>query len=149
MYSLSGHPRRRWVCYFIRTDLENFAWHHFLCKWMGAIRMRVQTADKNITIIHTTPAHQLISCKVKICVFVWSKSIIKALNCHFWPKYQSIIHYNTSFSEKAHPLLSSHIKIHRTVLGCFSLNSAWSVHISLLIQTRFFTGESNIILYFT
>ncbi len=28
-------------------------------QWMGAVRMRVQTADKNITIIHTTPVHQL------------------------------------------------------------------------------------------
>ncbi len=28
---------------------------------MGAVRMRVQTADKNITIIHTTPVHQLMS----------------------------------------------------------------------------------------
>ncbi len=25
-------------------------------QWMGAVRMRVQTVDKNITIIHTTPA---------------------------------------------------------------------------------------------
>uniref|UniRef100_A0A672PN08 Utrophin n=1 Tax=Sinocyclocheilus grahami TaxID=75366 RepID=A0A672PN08_SINGR len=28
-------------------------------KLMGAVRMRVQTADKNITVIHTTPVHQL------------------------------------------------------------------------------------------
>ncbi len=28
-------------------------------QWMGAVRMRVQTADKNITIIHTTAVHQL------------------------------------------------------------------------------------------
>ncbi len=28
-------------------------------QWMGAVRMRVQTADKNITIIHTTPVHFL------------------------------------------------------------------------------------------
>ena len=28
---------------------------------MGAVRMRVQTADKNITIIHSTPVHQLTS----------------------------------------------------------------------------------------
>ncbi len=28
-------------------------------QWMGAIRMRVQTADKNITIIHTTPKLQV------------------------------------------------------------------------------------------
>ncbi len=31
-------------------------------QWMGAVRMRVQTADKNITIIHTTPVCQLMSC---------------------------------------------------------------------------------------
>ncbi len=28
-------------------------------QWMGAVRMRVQTADKNITVIHTTPVQQL------------------------------------------------------------------------------------------
>ncbi len=39
-------------------------------QWMGAIRMRVQTADKNITIIHTTPVHQLMSYKAESCVFV-------------------------------------------------------------------------------
>jgi len=32
---------------------------------MGAVRMRVQTADKNNTIIHTTPVHQLTSCEAK------------------------------------------------------------------------------------
>ncbi len=34
-------------------------------QWMGAVRMRTQTADKNITIIHITPVHQLMSCEVK------------------------------------------------------------------------------------
>ncbi len=34
-------------------------------QWMGAVRMRVQTADKNITIIHTTPVHHLTSGEVK------------------------------------------------------------------------------------
>ncbi len=38
-------------------------------QWMGAVRMRVQTADKNITIIHTTPVHQLMSYEVKSCVY--------------------------------------------------------------------------------
>uniref|UniRef100_A0A672SRP2 Diacylglycerol kinase n=1 Tax=Sinocyclocheilus grahami TaxID=75366 RepID=A0A672SRP2_SINGR len=33
---------------------------------MGAVRMRVQTADKNITIIHTTPVHQFTSGEEKI-----------------------------------------------------------------------------------
>ncbi len=28
-------------------------------QWMGAVRMRVQTADKNISIIYTTPVHQV------------------------------------------------------------------------------------------
>ncbi len=42
-------------------------YHYLTCspmdalQWMGAVRMRVQTADKNITIIHTTPVHQLMS----------------------------------------------------------------------------------------
>ncbi len=37
-------------------------------QWMGAVRMRVQTADKNITVIHTTLVHQLMSYTVKKCV---------------------------------------------------------------------------------
>ncbi len=44
---------------------------------MGAVRMRVQTAAKNITIIHTTPVHQLTCCEVKSSMFVINKSIIK------------------------------------------------------------------------
>ncbi len=45
--------------------------------WMGAVRIRVQTADKNITVIHTAPVHQLTTGKVKNCMFVINKSIIK------------------------------------------------------------------------
>ncbi len=45
-----------------------------LLQWMGAVRRRVQTADKNNTIIpqviHTTPVHQLLSCEVKSRMFV-------------------------------------------------------------------------------
>ncbi len=36
-------------------------------QWMGAVKMRVKTADKNITIIHTTPVHLLTSYKVHCC----------------------------------------------------------------------------------
>ncbi len=36
-------------------------------QWMGAVRMRIQTADKNITIIHTTPVQQLMSCEARSC----------------------------------------------------------------------------------
>ncbi len=59
-------------------------------QWMGAVRTRGQTADKNFTIIHvihTTPVHQLKSCEEKICAFVRNKSIIKAFltsDCCFW-----------------------------------------------------------------
>ncbi len=63
---------------FIKTQIwRNIALHHLLnnyswIRWMGAVRMRVQTADKNITIIHksSTPVNQLTSCDVKSCMFV-------------------------------------------------------------------------------
>ncbi len=75
--------------------------------------------------IHTTPVHQLMSCELKATCLM--------LNCHFWPKYESIIiiHNNTYSSEKVHPLLSSHIKN----TNIFVLRVFFSVHISLLIQT--------------
>ncbi len=73
-------------------------------QWMGAVRMRVQTADKNIAVIHTTPGHQLTSWEVKSCMFIkMNKFIIKMLltsNCCLQLKYESIIHNNTSSSEK-------------------------------------------------
>ncbi len=43
-------------CYITRSSMDAL-------QWMGAVRMRVQTADKNITIIYTTPVHQLMSCE--------------------------------------------------------------------------------------
>ncbi len=43
---------------------------------MGAVRVKVQTADKNITVIHTTPVLQLMPL-AKSCVFVRNKSLIK------------------------------------------------------------------------
>ncbi len=88
MCSPSGHVRRRWVCFFISVSSMD------ALQWMGAVRMRVQTADKNITIIHITPVHQLTSEDKR-----WNKSIIKTfltLNHCFWLKYESIIHNNTS-----------------------------------------------------
>ncbi len=49
-------------------------------QWMGDVRMSVQIADKNITIvhstvIHTTPAHQFTSSEVQSCMFVKNKYI--------------------------------------------------------------------------
>ncbi len=65
-------------------------------------------ADKNITIIHTTPVHQLTSWEDKSCMFVRNKSIFKTLTSNhcFWLKYESIIHNNPTSSEKVHLLLS-------------------------------------------
>ncbi len=63
-------------------------YHYITCspvdplQWMGAVRMRVQTAAKNITnitVIHTTPVYQLMYCEVKSCTFVRNKSIVKGL----------------------------------------------------------------------
>ncbi len=97
-------------------------------QWMGAVRMRVQTADK-ITIIHTTPVHQLMLCEEKSCVFVRNKSIIKTfftLNHHFWPKYESIIHNDAPSSEKVKKKSVSHIKIHLHIcLELFWTVFAW------------------------
>ncbi len=60
-------------------------------------------------------------------------------NRHFQTRYKSIIHNNAPSSEKVHPVLSSHIKIHQHI--CLELTLSvckwwWSVHISLLIQPR-------------
>ncbi len=55
-------------------------------QWMGAIRTRVQTADKNTKIIHTTGVKQ------KICMFVKNKFIVEMFlisNSCFWLKYDS------------------------------------------------------------
>ncbi len=69
-------------------------------QWMGAVRMRVQTADNhnNEKVIHTTPVHQLTSGENKSCVFVQNKYI--KFNCELLPKYESIIHNNASSSEE-------------------------------------------------
>ncbi len=68
---------------------RNLALHHLLTnrlQWMGAVRMRVQTTDENITIIHNlTPVHQLMSCEVKSYMFKINKSIIKMFYCNFKP----------------------------------------------------------------
>ncbi len=53
MTSLSDYPE---FISSLEQIWKNVALHHLLMdplQWMGAVRMRVQTADKNITIIHT------------------------------------------------------------------------------------------------
>ncbi len=68
MYSPAGHRRCRQVYFFMETEIE----HYITCspmdplQWMGAVIMRVQTADQN---------NSLTSCEVKCCMFLKSKSI--------------------------------------------------------------------------
>ncbi len=80
MFQRNSSPKKRTFAEYLlthllfvlssETDLEKFsisslAHQWILCSEWVAVRMRVQTADKNITIIHTTPIHQLMSCEVK------------------------------------------------------------------------------------
>ncbi len=69
MFSPTGHPRWRWVSFFINTDLEKCSIASLTHQWIICSEWVpsewAQTADKNITIIHTTPVHQLLSFEVK------------------------------------------------------------------------------------
>ncbi len=96
------------------------ALHHLLSNgWMGAVRMRVQTADKNITIIHTTPVHQLTSACFSANVHFW-------VNCclfnrlSWWNRFYSDLFYRLicvfrSWSWKA-----------RSVTDCLTSGISWS-----------------------
>ncbi len=66
-----------WKCTFSISSMDPL-------QWMGAVRMRVQTAYKIITIIHTTADHQLTFCEVKSCMFVREKCI-KTIFLNFKP----------------------------------------------------------------
>ncbi len=77
-------------------------------QWMGAVRMRVQTADKNITIIHSTPVQQ-VTCEEKNCMSERNKSIIKA----FLTAYKASIH-DIAFSSKKSSWLNQERNMHRS-----------------------------------
>ncbi len=80
IYSPSGHPRCRWVCFFIGTDLVKSS------EWVpseGESKRLIQT-----TVIHTTPVHQLMFCEEKNSE---SKTVQNlnafSANFHFWVNY--------------------------------------------------------------
>ncbi len=84
---------------FLHQIWRNVALHHCLTNGSSAVNGCRQNerpnTDKNITIIHTTPVHQLTSWEDKSCVFVRNKSIIIVFltsNRCFQLKYESIIH---------------------------------------------------------
>ncbi len=62
------------VCFFFWTDLEKFSITSLAHQWilftgMGAVRMRVQTADKNITVITSNSSTSInILWSEKLCV---------------------------------------------------------------------------------
>ncbi len=100
--NISGHPGCRFLLISSSEQiLRNFAFRHLLTmdtlQWMGAVRTRVQTADKNHNNpqeIHTTPVHQLMSWVVNSFMFIWNKSIIFVFltsNGHFCLQTQVLI----------------------------------------------------------
>ncbi len=64
-------------------------------QWMGPVRMRVQTANKNIAIIHKYSTWWVYQVKVKSCMFVGNKPSVSLLL-----KYESSIHKIALSSEK-------------------------------------------------
>ncbi len=82
---------------FEKLSITSLAQQWILCsEWVPS--ERVQTADKNITVIHTTPFPQLTSYEVKSCMFIRNKSIIKTFLLQTISlKYESPV-YNITFS---------------------------------------------------
>ncbi len=79
-------------------------------QWMGAVRMRVQTADTNITIIHTTPVQQLTSWEAKK-LHVYKKQIHHQDALTLNHRLTSVIHNNASSSAQIkHRLLVKRVQ---------------------------------------
>ncbi len=77
------------MSFFIGTIWRNVSLQSLAHQWIlwsewQQLRMRVQTADKNISIIHTTTVHQLTSWEVKSCIFAMNKSIKIFESIHFF-----------------------------------------------------------------
>ncbi len=96
MYSPSGHPRYGWICSLIWTNLEKCTSlaHQDPLQWMGAIRMSLQTAYKNITIIHKNisypavflltnkPLHKMLTDGLELCGLLWC--FYQLVELSFW-----------------------------------------------------------------
>ncbi len=83
------------VCFFIRTDLEKFSItslaHKCLVQWMGAVRTRVQTADKKhhndpqaIRILATSDG-LVKRLKLWICFFFLQTWLLISQDVNWWP----------------------------------------------------------------
>ncbi len=71
------------ICFFISTDLERYSITSFTQQWMLCSEWVPSEweSDKNITIIHTTPVHQLSSGEAKSCVFVRNNMFLTSNHC--------------------------------------------------------------------
>ncbi len=70
-------------------------------QWMGAVRMRVQTADNNIPVIHTAPIHQLMSWEDIIVMFLsdsHSDGTHSLQRIHCWDT-DAMLHFSKSDEE--------------------------------------------------
>ncbi len=97
--SLSGPPRCRWVCFFIKTDLEKCSIrslaHQLILysEWVPSEWESKQLIKKknhnNPQVTHTNPIHQLTSCeKLHVCIIKSIKLIfnfqLPASCCLVW-----------------------------------------------------------------
>ncbi len=108
--------------------------------------MRVQTAEKNILIIHTTPVHQFMSCEANICVFTRKKCIIKI--CFYFKqllKYESAIYNIASSNEKVilsesgenHGQIKSvQVKQSKKALNTCFLSTVWTLILTAPVHCR-------------
>ncbi len=125
MFSPVGHLRCRWVCFFMGTDLEKFSITSLAHQWMLCSEWVPSEWESkqliNITIIHTTPVHQLTYCKAKSSLFVWNKSIVLFSNktsIHFssekvvlseFTRESVIIYYKHTFLSRIDGLKLKHL----------------------------------------
>ncbi len=114
---------------------------------MGAVRMRVQTANKNIKTAHTTPVHQHLVTWKAACLYETNPSL-RHVN------FKSSLLAKTTFHnpllhslqwKSPFPVVHSHQNPPTFLFKTFNEHT-WSVHIYLLIQQDdlSFTDESNI-----
>ncbi len=156
MYSPSGHPICRWVCLFFRTDLEkcsitSLAHQWMLCSEWVPSEWESKQMIKTLQSSTSNPHHSRTSVNV-----LWSQKL-KLANPSLrrfsfkWVLFDKIwVHNNAFSSEKVHPLLFSHIKIHRHI--CLELFWTVFVYKHCLICAYFspdsdeivFIGESNV-----
>ncbi len=108
MYSHSGHPRSRWVYFFIRTNLEkcnvtSLAHQCIICsEWVPS-----EWESKQLIKTSQSPTwHQFISCKGKSCMYVTNKSVKMLLQ---WKSPSLAV-----FSHTNPPTY-----LFRAILGCF------------------------------